>query len=233
MSKRTSFSGFRWSLALLACLPVSFPAKAEMILSHVIVDLTPGQPPRDDIEVHNTGPDRLYVVAEPAEILDPGTRFQRRVTNPDPAVSGLLVSPQKMVLEPGQRKLIRVASVDPRSDHDRIYRVTVKPVAGELSARSTAVKVFVGYDVLVIRRPQSIAASVVAERLGSTIRLRNQGNTAVELFDGQQCDPAGERCAALPATRLYSGATFDVTVRYATPIRYKALDGQTTRSVQF
>lgn len=233
MSKCPSSAGFRWSLALLACLPASIPARAEMILSHVVVDLKPGQPPRDDIEVQNTGPDRLYIVAEPAEILDPGTRFQRRVTNPDPAASGLLVSPRKMVLEPGQRKLVRIASVDLRSDHDRVYRVTVKPVAGELSARSTAVKVFVGYDVLVIRRPQSMAASVVAERSGSTIHLRNDGNTAVELFDGQQCNAAGERCDALPATRLYSGATFDVSVRYATPIRYKALDGQTTRSLQF
>jgi P pilus assembly chaperone PapD len=233
MPGKASVAGLGWSLALLAILPFGVSARAEMVLSHVVVDLRPGQPPRDDIEVHNSGADRLFVVAEPSEILNPGTPSQQRVADPDPAVSGLLVSPQKMVLEPGERKLIRIASVGAKSDHERVYRVTVKPVAGELSAPNTAVKVFVGYDVLVIRRPQVVTPKVVAEHLEAAVRLRNVGNTAVELFDGQQCDSAGERCAALPATRLYSQATFDVPVRYATPIRYKVLDGQTTRSFQF
>ena len=227
-----------WKTLARGCAAASLawcvaPARAEMVLDHVIVDFDAAKPLREDIEIQNTGPDTLYIVAEPAEVLEPGTPRQRRVASPDPRVSGLLVSPQRMVLDPGQRKLVRIAAIGPNSERDRIYRVTVKPVAGAITASSSAVKVFVGYDVLVIRRPAVIVGTVVAERSGSTIRLRNDGNTAVELFDGKQCDPTGKSCVALPATRLYSGASIDVADMFATPLRYRTLDGRQTRAVQF
>ena len=204
-----------------------------MILDHVVVDFDPAKPLRDDIEVENTGADTLYVVAEPAEILEPGTPRQRRISVPDPRQSGLLVSPQRMVLEPGQRKLLRIAAIGRTSDRDRVYRVTVKPVAGAISAPSSAVKVFVGYDVLVIRRPPAAFGMVVAERAGSMIRLRNNGSTAVELFNGLQCDATGKSCVGLPATRLYAGASIEVANKFATPLRYTAHDGRETRMMQF
>lgn len=219
------------AVAALACGVA--PANAEMVLDHVIVDLDPAKPLRDDIEVQNTGPDTLYIVAEPWEVLDPGTPRQRRVANPDPRASGLLVSPQRIVLEPGQRRLVRVAAIGDNSVRDRVYRVTVKPVAGAISAPSSAVKVFVGYDVLVIRRPPIREVKVVAERTGSVIRLRNDGNTAVELFDGKQCDPTGTSCVALPATRLYAGASLEVADKFTTPLRYRTLDGRVTRLMEF
>ena len=119
--------------ALLAATVV--PAQAEMVLSQVIVDMQPGKPSHDDIEVWNDGPERMYVVAESAQIQSPGTPAERRVRIADPALSGLLVTPQRMVLEPGQRRIIRVAALLPRDLSERIYRITVKPVAGPVTAR--------------------------------------------------------------------------------------------------
>jgi P pilus assembly chaperone PapD len=201
------------------------PAQAEMVLSQVIVDLQPGKPSHDDIEVWNDGPERMYVVADPAQVQSPGTPAERRVTVADPAVSGLLVTPQRMVLEPGQRRIIRLAALLPRDMTERVYRVTVKPVAGPVTAETTALKVLLGYDVLVLLRPQRIAGEVTATRNGRKLVFRNESNTAQEIYEGKQCDAAGKNCRELPATRLYAGAQWTVNLDYDTPAEYRLTAG--------
>ena len=142
---------------------------------------------RADIEVWNNSDERSYVVAEPSEIVDAGTSGEQRRTERDPEQRGLLVSPARMILEPGQRKLIRLAAIGPRAPSERVYRVTVKPVAGELSSSETGLKLLIGYDVLVLLRPPEIRTSLSAVRSGSEITFRNNGNASIELIDGKQC----------------------------------------------
>ena len=96
------------------------PARAELVLSQVIVDMRAGKPAHDDIEVWNDSDERMYVVAEPAQIQSPGMPAERRVSIADPAVSGLLVTPRRMVLEPGQRRIMRLAALLPRDMSERI-----------------------------------------------------------------------------------------------------------------
>ena len=208
---------------LLAFLAITAAphAHANLVLSQVILDLTPGTPQAQDLEVWNNSKDRSYVVAEPVEVVAPGTAQEERVGQPDPGVLGLLVTPQRMILEPGQRRLVRIAAVRARGARDRIYRVAIKPVAGDVTASNTALKVMVGYDVLVIYRPEMLDGSVVAERAGPTITFRNTGNTNVEMFEGKQCDAAGNMCRTLPANRLYSGAPWQVAVDPDRPVEYR------------
>jgi hypothetical protein len=59
------------------------------------------------------------------------------------------------------------------------------------------------------------------------------GNTARELFAGKQCDTAGSNCQALPAKRLYSGATWDLTLPFETAVSYKTVAGSMVRERQF
>ena len=214
---------------LLAAIAVAgltaSPARAEMVLSQVIVDMQPGKPNHDDIEVWNDSPDRMYVVADPAQIQSPGTPAERRVAVADPAISGLLVTPQRMVLEPGQRRIIRLAALLPRDMTQRIYRVIVKPVAGPVTAEATALKVLLGYDVLVLLRPQRITGEVTATRSGRKLTFRNDSNTAQEIYEGKQCDTAGKNCKTLPATRLYAGAQWTVDLSYDTPVEYRLTAG--------
>ncbi len=213
-------------LAAMALLALSaVPAQADMVLSQVIVDLQPGKPSHEDIEIWNDSPERMYAVAEPAQIQSPGTPTERRVTVADPGVSGLLVTPQRMVLEPGQRRIIRLAALLPRDMTERIYRVTVKPVAGPVTAETTALKVLLGYDVLVLLRPQRIAGEVTAARSGRKLDFHNQSNTAQEIYEGKQCDAAGKNCKTLPATRLYAGAQWTVDLTYETPVEYRLTAG--------
>lgn len=219
--------------ASLATLFAASSAQGGMVLSEVIVDFQPGKPTHEDIEVWNDGPDRIYVVVDPAEIDNPGTTQERRVSNPDPAVSGLLATPQRLVLEPDQRRVIRISAVSPRRAVDRIYRVTVKPVAGPISADASALKVLVGYDVLVLYRPQVPSGDVTASRIGRTLTIRNQSNTARELFGGKQCDTGGQNCKDLPAKRVYAGATWEQTLPYDRPVEYQITSGNGAVRKQF
>jgi P pilus assembly chaperone PapD len=204
-------------LAVLVSALVGTPARGAVALSKVIVDLDPEAPPRDDVEITNTGDERQYIVAEPAVIQAPGTAQEKRIDSSDPTVTGLLVSPQKLVLEPHESKLIRVALVAPRGQQERVYRL----------------KVFVGYDVLVIARPVTIAGEITAKRSAGTITFHNGSNSSVELADGRQCDASGNNCATLPGMRLYSGADVSVPIRYSTPVKYSIRQGKVLRTKDY
>jgi P pilus assembly chaperone PapD len=222
------------ALLALASLIGSGPVRAELALDSVIVDFTSGAVPRADIEVANTDTEEtLFVSIEPVEIVDPGSPEQRRVARADPRELGLLVSPNRLILEPGQRKLVRLSLLGRPVDRDRIYRVTVKPVVGELEADTSALKIVVGYDVLVIARPAGAQPQLQASRDGRRLAIRNAGNTNALLFDGRQCaaaptDDGG--CAPLPSRRLYAGNRWEVDLPAEAPAEYLIeADGRTER----
>ncbi len=218
----------RAALALSPLLGLSATAApAAIVLSQAVVDIGPAAATAQDIEVWNDGGDTAYVIAEPSEIVAPGTPAETRVRITDPAAGGLLVSPQKLILQPGERKLVRIAAVADRPARDRIYRVTIKPVAGSVSAATTALKLLVGYDALVIYRPQAPRPDIVATRSGTALTLTNRGNTNAELFDGNQC-PASDTakgCTPLPPRRLYAGARWTQTLPGPGPVTYRLATG--------
>jgi P pilus assembly chaperone PapD len=199
-------------LVLLALLPLT-PAAAQIVLSNLVVELLPGKDSKQDVEVWNQGSDRSYVAIEPAEVLNPGTPAELRRTDPDPEKLGVLVSPARMILDPGQRKLVRISEIAPPGERERVYRVTVKPVAGPIAANQSGLKVLIGYDVLVLVRPAQPKASIAATRSGETITFRNDGNVSVELEQGRQCDASGKSCSDLPGKRLYAGAQWSTQVK--------------------
>lgn len=199
---------------------VASSAQADILLSDLIVELQPAKQVKDDVEVWNNSPDRAYVAVEPREILNAGTADERVRTDPDPEKLGLLVTPARMVLEPGQRKLIRLATLAPPSERERIYRVTVKPVVGEFQSKDTGLKIIVGYDVLVIVRPLTSSPGLTAVRSGRTLKFTNTGNVSIELVDGRQCDSSQVHCVTLPGKRLYAGATWSEQLSSDRPVQY-------------
>jgi Mat/Ecp fimbriae periplasmic chaperone len=217
----------------LAALVLPSTANADMVLSQVVVDLEAHEAPRDDIEVFNNGSERMFVRAEPFEILKPGTADEARVGARDPSVSGLLVSPQRLILAPGERRVIRIASMLDRSARERVYRVAITPVAGDVVAETAAVKVLVGYDVLVLVRPSQIIGGLKAERVGRNLVIHNEGNVSREIFDGSQCDRQRAACHKLPAKRLYAGASWQQAVPYDAPITYSVAAGSKVTTLDF
>ena len=207
------------SLSAMTALVRPAPAQAELVLSELIVDLQPGQQSRDDVEVWNDSPDRAYVAIEPREIVNAGLASQSARQDPDPEKLGLLVAPARMILDPGQRKLVRIAAMGTASGRERVYRVTVKPVVGGIRSDASGLKIMVGYDVLVLVRPAQPLPSVNAARDGRTITFANAGNVSVELVDGRQCSLT-RQCTALPGKRLYPGASWSVQLPSDLPAEY-------------
>ena len=205
--------------ALIAALLPS-AARAELVLSELIVELQPGRQVRDDLEIWNNSPERAYVAVEPREIVNPSLPSQSERREADPEKLGLLVSPSRMILEPGARKQVRVATLLAGTDRERVYRVTVRPVVGGVEAKDTGLKILVGYDVLVLVRPAQALPNVTAVRNGRKLKFSNSGNVSVEMMSGKQCDSARERCADLPGKRLYPGASWTVELGSDGPAEY-------------
>ena len=214
----------RRTLLLLAALGmITTGARAEIVLSQLVVELGAKFERRADLEVWNNSPERAYVAVEPSEIANPGRPDEMRRTEPDPERRGLLVSPSRMILEPGQRKLVRFAAMGPPADRERVYRVTVKPVAGQLISDDSGLKLLVGYDVLVLARPREVRPILVASRSSNRLTIRNDGNASVELVDGKQCDAGTKVCADLAGKRLDAGAEWTQQLRSAAPVEYTVL----------
>jgi P pilus assembly chaperone PapD len=202
-------------------------------LTPVILDFAPDQPSRGDIELFNDGSERLYVVVEPSLIADPGTPREKRVQDIDPQKLGLLATPNRLILEPGQRKYVRVAALSDPGEIDRVFRITIKPVVGDVAAKATGLKIMVGYDVLVIQRPGNPLASITGTRVGKSLQLKNVGNTNAELFNGRQCDPAGRNCTSVQGGRLYAGATRDLPMVRDGPVTFSTKIGGEVATLRF
>jgi P pilus assembly chaperone PapD len=201
------------SMSLIAIAAPLGPASAQIVLSNLIVELLPGKDSKQDVEVWNTSTDRTYVAVEPAEVVNPGTPAEARRQDPNPEKLGILVSPGRMILEPGQRKLVRMAEIASPGDRERVYRVTVKPAVGQISAEESGLKILLGYDVLVLVRPAQPRPNITFTRSGNTGTFRNDGNVSVELVEGRQCDSSGKNCSELQGKRLYSGASWSTALQ--------------------
>ena len=230
-------SGFRLTIFAALAIPAALlvplaPARAELVLSQLIVELSPPDHARADVEAWNNGPDRIFVAVDPREIVAAGTSAQSSRTDPDPDKLGLLVSPARIVLEPGQRKLIRIGSLSP-SDRERVYRVTVKPVVGQLSSEQSGLKLLVGYDLLVLVRPAEPRPHLTGSRSDGQLTIHNDGNVSVELVDGRQCDAAMKICEKLPDARLYAGAARTVKLAPGNRAEYRMRVGSNVTPVVF
>ncbi len=204
---------------------------ADMALSKVIVEFRPGEPLREDVEVINAGNENLYLVVEPREVIQPGTDAEERVERRNPQEVGLLVSPTRVVIEPGARRIVRLSLFEQPAGRDRIWRVTFRPVVGETSAQTSALRVLTAYSVLVMAYPPAAAADVAGSRAGRRVALENRGNSNALLFDGRQCDAAGNNCRDLPTRRLYAGNRWQVDLPYDTPAQWRVQDANGTRDL--
>lgn len=218
--------------ALALLLPVA-PAHAELSISQLIIEFLPGQARTSDVEIYNDSTERSFVSVEPSEVVSPGTASERRVTSPDPAKLGLLVSPNRLVLEPKQRRLLRIATLPGATERERVYRVTVKPLAGEVTGSESGLKLLVGYDLLVLARPTRIDPVITSTRSGRELTLTNRGNASVELLDGKQCDPTGSDCRSLAKKRMYAGASWTLTLPHSTSGEFRVRAANKWSVLQF
>lgn len=228
----TTFRSAAFCMSLLALAPAA-PVSAELAVSQLIVELKPGASRAADIEIYNDSAERSFVSVEPREIIDAGLDSEKPLLSPDPEKLGLLVSPTRLVIEPHQRRRLRIAAIGPVPDEERIYRVTVKPVAGEVIGAQSGLKLLVGYDLLVLVRPPSQKPKVEISRVGHVLTIANRGNASIELAEGKLCDGNGNQCQQLPSKRLYAGASWEQSLPLSTTGEYRIRSGDGWSTVRF
>ena len=202
-------------------LPIS--GYADMILNKSIIYFEPGEPNREDLEIHNPTNDPLYVKVTPKIVRNPGTNDQAREVYDNPKEAGLLVSPNKLIVPPNSRKLLRIVNLIPGAKDERVYRVSITPVAGELEASKSGVKILIGYEVLVIVHPANGNYELTHEIANNTLSITNQGTQNVLLRKGKQCPPNNEDeslCEHYQGKRLYPGNKWTVDLASSQPVTF-------------
>ncbi len=205
-------------------------AQAQLAVDRIIIDIAPDAPPREDVRLSNSSEtETLYIQVEVLEVDNPGTPNEQRKVVDDPAAIGMIASPTRLVIPPGSSQLVRLVSLLPSDDRDQIFRVNFTPVTGELVAEETSVKIMVGYQALVIVRPNEPEPDVQAIRKGNILTLTNRGNTNVYLDAGRECKTGKlEECTVITGNRLYSGNSWDIELEGDGPVAFNIYDGERT-----
>jgi P pilus assembly chaperone PapD len=235
-----------WALGLAVMTLVALwgaprPAHAQLVADRLIVDFERGAPIRQDILIRNESKDKYYITVTPSEVINPGEDTSTKVTKTDPQELGLLVTPNRLILEPGASRSIRVVSLNDQLTRDRIYRVLIAPQVGDLrpdaappGQKAVALKILTAYEALVIARPADDTGKLVGQRSADGLTLKNVGNSNVLIYDGSACPvspPGGAKlpCTKLPARRMYAGNQWHVPLPHPTDLATFQLRMTTSR----
>jgi len=237
---------FLRAFAVTSLILFSAWSMAAMQISKSIIDYQPGDPSRQDIEISNPDAEPLYIKVEIKQIVNPGMENEKIVVVTNPKESGLLATPNRLVIPPGATKMVRVVNLKGLTDKERIFRVALTPVPADIEAETTGVKILVGYQLLVLIQPIAPKPDVVATRAEGKLTLVNNGNTNVLFSAGKQCatakvddkkaddKEATEDCVELTAFRLYAGNTHVVDLKHGErPIEFRQSIGTTSQMVVY
>ncbi len=209
---------------------------ASMSLDKMIVYFDPGQPPRQDIMVSNPDPENLYLQTEVYKVVNPGRENEERIRITDPDKLKLLATPQKAIIPPNGRKTVRLVSLETPNAKEEVYRVTFRPVVGDIQATQTAIKLLIAYQALVFIRPANPKYDVVAEWKDNKIVFTNRGNMNAVLRNGKFCtSKKDDSCSPLSeGTRLYAGQSWTLELPDSKGyVRYGLFDGQFEKTKTF
>ena len=215
------------SLIIAVCLLVLVipQAHAQLKLSDFFIDLAP-QSKAEELFVSNTGNERLFLKIKAVEVIDPGLESESIISNEDPRKLGLLVSPQRVVLEPGEEKRVRLVGLEDTAT-DRFFKVNVTPVVGELETTETiGVKLMVAYAAWIFQRPDNAKPELIVSREAGKIKVKNIGETHAQIFAGEQCNINGKECVDIEKFRVLVGREKQIDLPFpdnTAPIEIKAI----------
>lgn len=194
------------------------PATAQITVNRSVIEFS-SDARIQDVEIANTGNFRMYLDMTPYEIMDPASDEPKRVELNDPRTAPVVVSPRQLLLPPGQRKRVRVILRDDSLEKERVFRLSVRPYTGKVQLeagasdeKASAIKVLVGYDLLLLARPSPLQPKLDVTRTDREIVFRNNGNTNVLLRRITQCDANGDDCVEINPNRLYVGESYKVSL---------------------
>lgn len=230
---------------LMVGLALFVPAAASAVMGvdRSIVHFEPDGPPRADVQVINPDDEPLYVQVEVLEVVYPGTLDEQRLPVTDPRAVDFLVTPNKFIVPPKSRKIVRLVNLGGHGDRERVLRVNLRPIPPPMEAETSGIRVLVAHQLLVVVMPgQPTRDNIVASREGGHLMLENRGNTNVLLRSGRACasesdlqaEPAAEAsCSPIPSRRLYPGNRWDVDVSYDGPVEFVLVQADESRRQRF
>ena len=196
-----------------------------------------------DLYVKNVGNDRAYVTVKVSRVFNPGMPDQKVTPlKDDPYGIGLIASPSKLIIPPGQIRHVRLLYIQNKPiKQDQVFYIVTSPAEGQLmqvaeakegdkaatKVAKSGLQVILAYKTKLFVRPEDARAKIVSQRDGKQLILKNEGNTNVYLGKFKQCE--GKQCTQLPALayRLYAGNTEKITLPKAQPVTFtQVLDDQ-------
>jgi P pilus assembly chaperone PapD len=221
---------------LLAGSAFATPSAAQLVVDRMWVDMRPDSAGREDLVLRNESADRYYVSLVASEILGAGTEAEQRVEIADPEALGLLISPTRLILEPGASRAVRIVNIGEVGAADRVYRLRITPQVTDVDAGTdvsegetgVSIRVLMAYDILVVSRPAEARPQIVSLSEPGAVLLRNEGNTNTLLLNGEVCPRdarSGDQgaCRTLDDHRLYVGETWKIETDISDPVlRFKS-----------
>lgn len=222
---------------LIATLLATPIASANMLLDRMIVYFEPGNQLRQDIRVTNVSDDNLFLQTEIYKVINPGAENEERIRVTNPDEMKLLATPQKSIVAPRGRRTVRLVNLETPKDKEEVYRITFRPVTGDVEASQNAIQLLIAYQALIFVRPENPVYEVVAKRDGDRVTFTNKGNSNVILRNGELCSGAAREddCVEITAGgRIYAGQslTLDLPAK-GELVRFGMFDGTREQRQEF
>ena len=205
-------------------------ATASLLVDKAIVIFDEQTDNKLDITVINDDADaKLYVKVDAFEVQSPGTMDETLVPFDRTLVPEFIATPNKLVVQPGSKSLVRLMNLIPINDVERIYRINFLPIARPIELEAPQVEggvrpvldIIIAYQVLAIVLPRNPVSIPRIERRKTLVTVSNDGNANFLLTRGRQCNPTNAtECAELPHKRIYPGNTWTLNLPYDAPFSY-------------
>lgn len=217
-------------LCLFAATLLSQSLYAALVVNRSIITYDNPSVNREDVVIINSSQEEnLYVQVDAFQVRNPGSDVQELIpleVNDNPE---FLVTPNRLVVPPGGRSLVRFLKLLPTGDEEKIYRVNLTPITPPVELEATGeneiasrLEVVVAYQVLVIVLPERPNSVLRMNRDGSLAVFENEGNANYLLTDGEQCNPADPaECLPLEDRRVYPGNVWRYALPFDGPFTYK------------
>lgn len=206
---------------------------AQLIVNTAIITFDDPTVTREDVTVINdSDEDTMYLQVEPFKVMNPGTQEQKLIPIDLSQEPEFLVTPNKLIVPPKGRSIVRFLNLKVDNQQENIYRVNITPIKApqELSTVQSAeltsrLNVVIAYQVLVIDLPKKPHSTLELERHGSIATFSNSGNSNYLLSGGTQCNPADpEVCLTLEDRRIYSRNEWILELPFDGPFTYTVKD---------
>ena len=205
-------------------------ATASLLVDKAIVIFDAQTANKHDITVINDDPDaKLYVKVDAFEIQSPGTVDETLIPFDRTLVPEFIATPNKLVIQPGSKSLVRLMNLTPINDEERIYRINFLPIARPIELATPqpddgvrpVLDIIIAYQVLAIVLPRNPVSIPRIVRHKTLVTVSNTGNANFLLTRGRQCNPTNAtECAELPHKRIYPGNTWELNLPYDAPFSY-------------